>query len=608
MAGISEKYFSNFLIKIFTVKFLILTILGLLLFAYCNFMEQILVGSFKEHLLVLVKNMATYIEEDNREIEEIFQAGITRRNSYGTLVAVLDPKLVQQQAISNNLLGHKLGLILMNNKGQVLLRLTDPNFKDTKILEKFGQSEVFKRIRVGIAGTEIVELLTESGRKEGFVIAYAPVRVGSAYWIIVSGLSYDEVISPLRNIAYMVFFVFLVLFGTSVLGIRFIRRNLIKIKEKEKQALMALNNSIRVIGSPLEIHPVLEAILDEVNGLFKTSMSTIYRLDEKEQMLNLVSYRGFNYLYPPEGKITTRHYLFGRAVQEKRVVATPKISINEVKGFPAYKSINSIMAAPLIYQDKVIGVLTTYFKEERKFSEEEEKGISTLADNASIAIEHARLYAKSLHLQEKIKDIAIMEERNRLARELHDSLSQSLFSLAYLTEAALNSCENGSTKGVLAQIKEITQDAQRDMRGLIFELHPQSLVEKGLVFALSNVIEQFKRGNNTIQIDFLLNLSSKLPQTFELGLYRILQEALTNIRKHAEASEILIKLGKEKEFIYLFIEDNGKGFEPEYVAKGGLLYMKERIETLNGTFRFWSQPSSGTKLWVQLPLEEGDNE
>jgi signal transduction histidine kinase len=204
------------------------------------------------------------------------------------------------------------------------------------------------------------------------------------------------------------------------------------------------------------------------------------------------------------------------------------------------------------------------------------------------------------------EELAIANERTRLARDLHDSVAQTLYGLTLQAEAASRKLAAGQDEAVQAHLRAIREDARQTLqetRLLIFELRPPILEELGLAAALKARIDAVEaRGGTAVQLD-LQELPS-LDPALEMGLYRIAQEALNNAAKHAEATEIDVRLAQNGESVILAIADNGCGFDPAAVPNGrvGLQGMAERVAQMKGDLQIKSTPGQGTEIFVEVPL------
>jgi signal transduction histidine kinase len=204
------------------------------------------------------------------------------------------------------------------------------------------------------------------------------------------------------------------------------------------------------------------------------------------------------------------------------------------------------------------------------------------------------------------EELAIANERTRLARDLHDSVAQTLYGLTLQAEAASRKLSAGQDEAVRAHLQAIREDAQQTLqetRLLIFELRPPILEESGLAAALKARIDAVEaRGGTAVHLD--LQEISGLSANMEMGLYRIAQEALNNAAKHAAATEINVRLTQNGESAILDIADNGCGFDPEAVPDGriGLKGMAERVAQMKGDLQIKSAPGQGTEIQVEVPL------
>ncbi len=206
---------------------------------------------------------------------------------------------------------------------------------------------------------------------------------------------------------------------------------------------------------------------------------------------------------------------------------------------------------------------------------------------------------------------AVTEERSRLARELHDSVAQSLYSLTLFTEAARQMAEDAGSGGIerqIGQIGRIGLQALKEMRLLVYELRPPELKEEGLVRALRKRLEAVE-GRAGVEARVVVDADElgRLPRSVELELYRIAQEALNNALKHAAATSVVVYLRKGDGRVELEVVDDGLGFQPEAVRERGgmgLESIRQRAEGLGGTATIRSAPGEGTSVKVVADLEE----
>jgi signal transduction histidine kinase len=214
---------------------------------------------------------------------------------------------------------------------------------------------------------------------------------------------------------------------------------------------------------------------------------------------------------------------------------------------------------------------------------------------------HRQLQTYTAHAEE----LAVLQERNRLARELHDSVTQSLYSLTLLAEAGqrmIKTRDLQQIEGNQARLGEIAQQALQEMRLLVYELRPLALKNVGLIGALNQRLEAVERRSG-VEARFEVDGEFTCSETLEEELYRIAQEALNNALKHARASEVKVHVRCDKSFIVLEVVDNGSGFDlHEAGDKGGmgLTSMSERAAKIGGTLTLQSSPGQGTRVRVEV--------
>jgi signal transduction histidine kinase len=271
----------------------------------------------------------------------------------------------------------------------------------------------------------------------------------------------------------------------------------------------------------------------------------------------------------------------------------------------------TLMIAPLITAGKTIGVIRVKRDSGSAFDEGDLETLESLAFQVASAIEHARLLQKS-------KDIAIAEERTRLASDMHDGVAQNLAYLMLQVDRCLGLVDEGSRlEAQLEKISNLLAQNIDELRRNIFDLRSVELEGKTIFTVLESFVSEFgQRWGVKTECVIEVELAHKLAQLelspeVESSLYRILQETLANARQHAHSTQLLVNLGLEaSQWITLKIKDNGCGFDvrqidPTSQAKNrglGLVSMRERAERLGGALRVESVPGQGTSVLAKLPL------
>jgi signal transduction histidine kinase len=262
--------------------------------------------------------------------------------------------------------------------------------------------------------------------------------------------------------------------------------------------------------------------------------------------------------------------------------------------------IHTLLAIPLKVESKIIGVLDVINKV-GGFTKEDLRIVSLFADQAAIVIDQTQLH-------QQVEQMAVMEERQRLARELHDSVTQALYSVNLYAEAARRAL-TAEKKDValenLQKLRQMTREAMLEMRLLIFELHPVVQENEGLVAALQARLAAVENRSG-LKTEIRTEGKKQMPASIEEELYRIAQEGLNNVVKHANARNIRIQVKYGETSTCLEIWDDGMGFDLQAARESGgmgLRGIEERVRKIGGSLTVESSPKSGTKLTVTVPLE-----
>jgi signal transduction histidine kinase len=267
----------------------------------------------------------------------------------------------------------------------------------------------------------------------------------------------------------------------------------------------------------------------------------------------------------------------------------------------AHPLMRSFLGVPIVTRGEVLGAVYLTEKEDGSmFSSADQKLIELLAAHAAIAIENARLYQRS-------RELSIIEERNRLARELHDSVTQRLFGVKLAAESAATLLERDPSKAAveLARVSELARGAMEELRAVVFELRPGSLEREGLATVLRKHVEVLRRVSG-VKIELGVCDVPRLGPGPATQVLRIAQEALGNALRHSAAKRIKVKLGGDDERLYLKVIDDGCGFDPSGPeVRGqrlGLTSMEERATELGGRLSVTSKLGEGTTVALEVPL------
>lgn len=292
------------------------------------------------------------------------------------------------------------------------------------------------------------------------------------------------------------------------------------------------------------------------------------------------------------------------------------LSVPDVSQEPRYIALSdpietrSELVVPLKTKTGVIGVLNVESDRLNAFDESDLAVLQSLAQQAAIAIENARLYEQAQHA-------AALEERSRLARDLHDAVTQSLFSASLIGEVVPAIWESDQEEGrqLLQELRQLTRGALAEMRTLLLELRPAALDEASLDELLGQLAEVVT-GRTGVPVEVTVEGQCELPSDVHVALYRIAQEALNNVVKHAHASQVEVSLrctatpdgpnDGVQQRAELLVRDNGRGFDPSGVPPDrlGLGIIHERVQAIGAMLEIDSQPDLGTQITVVWKREE----
>src|SRR5215210_8316599 len=256
---------------------------------------------------------------------------------------------------------------------------------------------------------------------------------------------------------------------------------------------------------------------------------------------------------------------------------------------------------PLYTQDEKLGVMNVASPDWRGLSPEDLQLLYTVGDLLSIAVERARLFARSA-------EIGAVEERNRLARELHDTLAQGLTATTLQLESADAMLDAGSEKvhESLRRALSLTRSNLEEARRSVLDLRAAPLEGRPLSEALKALVDRWEAETGVNARYGAVNGSRPLPPSVEAALYRICQEALTNVGRHAGAGHVTVWLVATPDRVRLVVQDDGRGFDASAVPadRHGIVGMRERAEVLGGSLEVHSSPGAGTRIEATVPLEE----
>ncbi|MAT99513.1 MAG: hypothetical protein CL608_20415 [Anaerolineaceae bacterium] len=372
--------------------------------------------------------------------------------------------------------------------------------------------------------------------------------------------------------------------------------------------LTTLREVSRSIISTLELEPLLLLILDQLKEVVDYSGSAILML-HNDVMVMRASRRPDTLAakvkvnYQPARIATIQAMLEAQQpvyIADLRQDEALVEAYESASGAPLDKTfpyIRSWMGVPLIVRGQLLGMLSLAHRQIGYYEERDAQLAQAFANQAAIAMHNAELYQQA-------QKTAVADERSRIARELHDSVTQAIYSVTLYADATRLALKDGELVIVaenLNELRAMAREAMLDMRLLIFELRPPVLEEEGLVTALQTRLEAVE-ARSGVHADFQTSGERRLPLPLEIELYRIAQEALTNVVKHARAKQVNISLRFDEVQVCLEIEDDGVGFDTAVHHSGGmgLRGIQERVEKIGGDLLVQSAPGQGTILRITV--------
>ena len=385
---------------------------------------------------------------------------------------------------------------------------------------------------------------------------------------------------------------------------------------QSNRQLEAINQIALAVDQEVEIHDVLFITLENLLDLLNLDFGWVYLYDPEVHKHHLASWKNV-----PEFIQEFILSVEERDLCPSQIPAEVKDAPNQIQiqSCPRLESAgieqarSSHISIPIEAREIHFGVINLYYphpddldRETLALLEAIQTKISEVVANAWLEIKlREKEAARELLLQSLVT--AQEDERAHLARELHDQAGQSLTSLLIQLKAMENLCENEALEGNLHKMQDVVAETINRIRDLSYQLRPPSLEEFGFGTAVHALAEEM-----TDQTDIKIRIKDKLQQEVSpdlaLVLYRIVQEGLTNIIRHAQANQVTIDLVQNGNLLHLVIEDDGKGFDPAQILPEegkrhlGLISMHERAELIGGNMEMYSAPGEGTTIKVQVPL------
>ncbi|MCX7967887.1 MAG: GAF domain-containing sensor histidine kinase [Armatimonadetes bacterium] len=403
-----------------------------------------------------------------------------------------------------------------------------------------------------------------------------------------------------------------------------IERAILTEQANRTERLELLNELIRRLSRLIDERSVLETVTEGIQAAlpFAEVATVLYRPNES---LSLLCF--------PEGSrlglqlrrpcLKVHRTPFVVCMQEKKPLILPEMNVEKAKTsferWLARRGFRSLIAVPVAAGEQILGVIFAAATQPDAFNRDDLTFLQTISDHVAVALTNARLL-QELREKERVRGLLLTkvvtaqeEERRRISHELHDQIGQLLTALLIQLQLLERDLSEPSLRERLKMLKQLAEEISSHLHHIAWELRPPALDELGLMAALEKVTEEWSKRFN-IPCEFVANgtINGEIQPEMTIGVFRIVQEALTNIAKHAKASHARVSIYQEDSELVVTVEDNGVGFKvsdilkhPDENKRLGLLGMMERAAMLSGTLTIDSKPSKGTKVQVRIPITKG---
>jgi nitrate/nitrite-specific signal transduction histidine kinase len=551
----------------------------------------------------------------------------------GGIINLADPTL--QAFIDGMAIGASGHAAIVDEEG-IVLASTDP----AELFTREEHPEFFARLirerRAQVGPTE--EAVGRSGSRETHVMAFAPVA--AAPWGLAVGQNEEETFGPIRRLRDRI-----VLFGVGVLmaallfawldtgavaaPLRLLKEGAERIAGGDLARRIEVRRADEVgalAGSFETMRVRLIQSLEEIRRRAHASESLyqvgteVLSLRDRDVVLQSVAERAASLLHGDvavlclvneSGHTAGIMAVAGFGVEARGAMSPWSVPVHEegprcedcAYVDAVYRK--SHLAAPLMVGGRAVGALCVGRQSGQPFSGEDREVLDGLANLAAIAVENARL-------QERVHSMAVLEERERIAREMHDGVGQVLGYVntkAQAVKVLLDAGKIGDAQAQLAQLEEAAREVYADLREAILGLRTEAAPERRLMPALQEYVRRFGELSGVVAELIVEGDPSRytISPLIELHLIRIVQEALTNVRKHAMARRAWVKFSEQDGVVTVSVRDDGQGFDPSRQQGGawprfGMRTMRERAEAIGGTFVVRSESGSGAEVVVRIPV------
>jgi len=380
-----------------------------------------------------------------------------------------------------------------------------------------------------------------------------------------------------------------------------------KVADRTRE-LAIMNSIISVASHSLDIQEILEEALNKTVEQMGFEAGIALKLESYPASPLLLAQRGFE---PTAAIDLVNSYAFaGRGIpavypEEVVTLGIEDFQDEKLKGQISQFGFQMLVYIPLLTKGRKLGFFILGKREPGDLSPEELSLLSSIGKQVGVAMENARLY-------EQAEQAAITAERNRLARELHDAVTQTLFSASLIADVLPKIWERNPEEGLqnLEELRQLTRGALAEMRTMLLEMRPEALERTDIKTLITQLADAFI-GRVRVPLDLQIHDDCELTHEVKLVFYRVAQEALNNIAKHSGARQVEIRLGCQPGQMNLLIKDDGLGFDPDSIPPDhlGIAIMRERASSIGASLQVESQIGQGTTIeldWRSTRKEETD--
>jgi len=396
---------------------------------------------------------------------------------------------------------------------------------------------------------------------------------------------------------------------------------MIEVQEREKRLrqeaasrLRMINAVTSIVTGSLELEQVLGAALEKVLEVTRVRTASVHLVDQETGDLVLIAHRGEPHepAQDPTG-LGTGDGPIAQAWRSGEPVVLDDLlaGVGPDAGQIDPQSARSFLAVPLKSSDRVLGVMTLVDTQPKRFAPPDVQLISSIGGQVGVAVENARLY-ENMRFYARQVTRAQEEERMRIARDLHDETIQMLIVVSRRIEALASFSDRlpVAVMELLVELQETVSETLRGLRRFIQDLRPSTLDYLGLMAAVVGSVNDLNEMDGITAEVEVEGTVRRLSPVQELGLFRVFQEAVSNIRRHSECTHVLVEVSFGPGSVRMHISDDGRGFRvPEridgLVSSGrlGLIGMHERTQILGGTLVIEARPGGGTRVTVEVPTQ-----